>query len=538
VSAAAIAGSDLAYLSAADLARAYRARTITPVDVVEAHLARIERLNRGLNAYISVASRSALAGARRAAREMAAGRDRGALHGIPFAVKDQLTTRGLRTTAGSKALAAWTPSFDATAVARLREAGAILLGKLNMTEFAFGEPRRYPYGMPRNPWNLAHETGGSSSGAGSALAAGMTTIAIGEDTGGSIRQPAAHCSVVGLRPTWGLVSRHGLLPGVWQLDTVGPMARTVLDTALALQAIAGRDPLDPTSTSGAVPDYAASLRDGVRGLRAAIVKELLPGPGLDSDVEASVRTAIEVLRGQGLSVGEVSIPIVRDVWAIYSAFADPEAAMTHGAYLRRRPGRLGPNLRIRLATAMLIPAAIARWGERVGAPAVRRQILQALEAYDVLLTPAVPAPARPIRALPYSSPTKDQIMQTQIADRAYRGTFAFAGVPSLAIPCGFTSAGLPCSLQIVGRPLRDDVVLRVGYAYEQATPWHTRRPALDPAAPPPAATTPSGAASRGRRGRRRPPASLGTQAASATRRRPARSRAARPGGTRGGRRRA
>jgi aspartyl-tRNA(Asn)/glutamyl-tRNA(Gln) amidotransferase subunit A len=472
------AATDLAYLGAAELARAYRARAITPVAVVEAHLARIDRLNRRLNAYISVAANTAREDARRATRELHAGDDRGPLHGIPFAVKDQLATKDLRTTAGSRSLAKWTPLHDATAVARLRASGAILLGKLNMTEFAFGEPRRYAYGMPRNPWNLEHETGGSSSGGGSALAAGMATIAIGEDTGGSIRQPAAHCGVVGLRPSWGLVSRHGLLPGVWQLDTVGPMARTVEDTALALQVIAGRDPLDATSTTDAIPNYTAALRDGVRGLRAAIVRELLPGPGLDPEVEAAVRTAIGVLGGLGLSVGEVSIPIIEHVWAIYSAFADPEAGMTHGAYLRRWPRRLGPNLRIRLATAMLIPAAIARWGERVGGPAVKRQILDALGDYDVLLTPSVPAAARRINTLPYSSPKKAQIIETQVADRAYRGTFAFAGVPSLAIPCGFTSAGLPCSLQIVGKPMRDDLVLRVGYAYEQATEWHKRRPPI------------------------------------------------------------
>jgi aspartyl-tRNA(Asn)/glutamyl-tRNA(Gln) amidotransferase subunit A len=191
-----------------------------------------------------------------------------------------------------------------------------------------------------------------------------------------------------------------------------------------------------------------------------------------------VRAAIDVLGGLGMSINEVSVPIVEHVWAIYSALADPEAAMTHGAYLRRWPRRLGPNLRIRLATGMLIPAAIARWGERVGGPAVKRQVLEALGGCDVLLTPSVPAAARPINTLPYSSPTKAQIIQTQVADRAYRGTFAFAGVPSLAVPCGFTSAGLPCSLQIVGKPMRDDMVLRVGYAYEHATDWHTRRPPL------------------------------------------------------------
>ncbi len=535
-----LAAVDLAYLGVAELARGYRAKTITPVDVVRAHLDRIARFDRSLNAYVTVTADTALDDARRATRELAAGRDRGPLHGIPFAVKDQLTTNGLRTTAGSRALADWTPAFDATAVQRAREAGAILLGKLNMTEFAFGEPRKYPYGTPRNPWSLEHETGGSSSGAGAALAAGMATIAIGEDTAGSIRQPAAHCGVVGLRPSWGLVSRHGLLPGVWHLDTVGPMARTVEDVALTLNAIAGRDPLDATTAGGTTPDYAAALRQGVRGVRAAIVKELLPGPGLDPEVEAAVTGAVEMLRGLGLAIGEISIPMVDHVWAIYSTLADPEAALTHGAYLRHWPERLGPNLRIRLATGMLIPGAIARWGERIGGPAVKRQILDALGDYDVLLTPTTPTAARPIRTLPYSSPTRAEIIQTQVADRAYRGTFALAGVPSLAIPCGFTSTGLPCSLQIVGRPHRDDVVLRVGYAYEQATNWHTRRPPLDQPRLRPAggATGRRVAGDVRRRDRRRPSASRGRSATSAVRRRRAPSRATRPARTRGGRTRA
>jgi aspartyl-tRNA(Asn)/glutamyl-tRNA(Gln) amidotransferase subunit A len=525
--------TDPTAMSVADLARAYREKILSPHDVIRAHLARIDRFNGVLNAYVTVAD-TALDEAKRVAREWRAGHDRGPLHGVPFAVKDQLTTQGMRTTAGSRLLANWIPRSDATVVRRARDAGAILLGKLNMTEFAFGEPRKYPYGTPRNPWDIERETGGSSSGAGAALAVGMATIAIGEDTAGSIRQPAAYCNVVGLRPSWGLVSRHGLIPGVWHLDTVGPMARTVEDVAHILHAIAGRDPADATTRGDAVPDYVASLRHDVRGVRAAIVKELLPGPGLDGDVEAAVRTAVDTLRGLGLTIDEVSIPAVQHVWAIYSAMADPEAAMTHLEHLRRSPERLGPNLRIRLASGLLVPAALARWGERVGGPAVTRQILDALRAYDVLLAPTTPTAARLIRTLPYSSPTKAQIIETQIADRAYRATFALAGVPSLAVPCGFTSAGLPCSLQIVGAPFADDVVLRVGHAYEQATDWHTRRPPVDrigrPA--PAAARTRNGADAR-RRDRRPPPASQGTRARSAAPGRRAPSRAARPARSRG-----
>jgi aspartyl-tRNA(Asn)/glutamyl-tRNA(Gln) amidotransferase subunit A len=531
--------ADPIYLSVAELARAYRSKTITPVDVIRSHLAYIDRVNGVLNAYVTVAD-TALDQARRVMREWRGGADRGPLHGVPFAVKDQLTTRGLRTTAGSRLLADWVPTFDATAVRRAREAGAILLGKLNMTEFAFGEPRTYPFGTPRNPWNIEHETGGSSSGAGAALAAGMVTIAIGEDTAGSIRQPAAFCNVVGLRPSWGLVSRHGLIPGAWQLDTVGPMARTVEDVAYTLSAIAGRDALDATSRSDTIPDYVAALRHDVHGVRAAVVKELMPGPSLDAEVAAAVSAAVGTLRGLGLSIGEVSIPAIEHVSAIYSALADPEGAMTHLEYLRRAPERLGPNLRIRLATGALVPGAVARWGERVGGPAVKRQILQALSGYDVLLAPTMPFAARPIKNLPHSSPTKAQIIQTQVEVRAYQSTFALAGVPSLAVPCGFTSAGLPCSLQIIGKPFRDDVVLRVGYAYEQATDWHTRRPPMDRIGRSSAARAmkPRSGGDGRRRDRRRPPASPGRSGASTARPRPARSRAARPARTRGGRKRA
>ena len=471
-----MSAEDILYAGVADLGQAYRARQLSPVEVVSAHLARIAAADPDLHAYITVTSERAMEQARRAERAWRSGSDRGALHGIPYAIKDQILTAGIRTTAGSSLLAEWFPPVDAAAVERLDGAGAILLGKLNMMEFALGRPRHYTYGIPRNPWNPAHETGGSSSGSGAAPAAGMATVTLGEDTGGSIRHPAAHCGVTGLRPTWGLVSRYGVLPAVWHLDTLGPMARTVADAAVVLRVIAGRDLRDPTTHSGTVPDYVADLDGSLRGIRIGLIRELLPGPGLSEEALASVHDAALVLQRLGASLTEVSIPLARDAGAIYTAFAEPEAARVHLSSLRHAADRYDRNVRIRLARGLLVPAAAARWAEEVGRRAVVAQVTEALATCDVLVAPTTPTVAPSIDEGHHSRPVTEQDIRREFAMQAYRMPLSFHGGPVLAVCCGFGRDALPLSMQIASVPHRDALVLRIGHAYQRATDWHLRRP--------------------------------------------------------------
>ncbi|MBI4278408.1 MAG: amidase [Armatimonadetes bacterium] len=471
--------ADLLYASVRELAAAYRARILSPVEVVKAHLARIGQLNGRLCAYITVTAAQALREARRAERDLRAGKDRGPLHGIPYAVKDQVTTKGIPTTAGSLILKDWVPREDATAIARMRDAGAILLGKLNMHEFAMSWPVTYPFGTPRNPWNPEHDPGGSSSGSGSAPAAGMATVTLGEDTGGSVRLPAAFCGIAGLRPTYGLVSRYGMLCGVWQADILGPLARSVEELALVLQAVAGHDPLDPTTLRVRVPNYAARLRGSLKGLRAGIVTELMPGPRMEPDVEDGVRKAIAALEDLGVRFKEISIPIVRHTGAIFIGFGEPELAAAHLPFMRRHAHLYGPTARVRLATALLIPGHVARWADRAGRAAITREVLRTIEPYDFLVTPTwrTAAPRIQERAT-LGHRTKQDALDEFGLERAYGMPFALAGLPALSVPCGFNRAGLPLAFQIIGKPLADDVVLRVGHAYQRVTDWHTRRPPL------------------------------------------------------------
>jgi aspartyl-tRNA(Asn)/glutamyl-tRNA(Gln) amidotransferase subunit A len=478
-----LSGEDVLYAGVAALGKAYRARRVSPVEVVSAHLARIASADPTLRAYITVTADRAMEQARRAEEELRGGLDRGVLHGIPYAVKDQLLTAGIRTTAGSPLLAEWIPPVDATAVERLDNAGAVLLGKLNMMELALGRPRHYAYGIPRNPWNPAHEAGGSSSGSGAALAAGMATVTLGEDTGGSVRHPAAHCGVVGLRPTWGLVSRYGLIPAVWHLDTVGPMARTIEDVAVVLRAIAGRDLRDPTTHRGIVPDYLADLDGGVRGIRIGLIRELLTGPGLSNEALGGVQEAANVLRRLGASLKDVSIPLALHAGVIYTAFAEPEAARVHLPGLRHAADRYDRNVRIRLSRGLLIPAAAGQWAAEVGRKILVAQITDALASCDVLLAPTTPTAAPRIDEVHHGWPVTEEDVQGEFGMQSYRMTLSFHGGPVLAVCCGFNHDGLPLSLQITAAPHRDALVLRIGHAYQRATGWHLRRPRPVPAGP-------------------------------------------------------
>ena len=379
-------GDEIAFLPAARLAALVRAKQLSPVEVVQAYLERIDRFDGRLRAYITVCREAALEAARRAEALVASGGPLGPLHGVPFAVKDQFDTAGILTTVGSRVLAENIPGGDATAVSRLAGAGGILLGKLNLTEFALGGTIDYPFGQPRNPWNPEHDTGGSSSGSGIAAAAGLSGVALGEDTGGSVRSPASWCGVVGLRPTWGRVSRHGSFPLCWSMDTPGPITRTVEDAALVLRVIAGHDPRDPQSSRRPVPDYVAGLGGGVRGLRIGVITELTESADAEDEVRRAVTQAIGVLGGLGALVGACSLPLVRFAGAVFMAICDAEGAGLHHAWLRTRPADYDRGTRRRLLTASLLPSAAYHQAARART-LLRAQMLEALEQYDLLACP-------------------------------------------------------------------------------------------------------------------------------------------------------
>ena len=467
----------IAYRSATELAALIRKRQFSPVTLVETYLERIARLDGDLRAYITVCGESALAEAKRA--EMAARRAvAGPLHGVPFAVKDQFDTAGVRTTSGSRLLAESVPTADAPVVARLRAAGGILLGKLNMTEFALGGTIDFPFGQPRNPWNRAHDPGGSSSGSGIAAAAALAALTLGEDTGGSVRSPAGWCGAVGLRPTWGLVPRAGCFPLSWSMDAAGPLTRTVEDAAAVLAVIAGPDPRDPLMRQTQPPDVMSSLRAGVRGLRVGVIRELALGADTDPEVSGAVLAAADVLRRLGATVEEVSLPLLPLAGAVFMAIADSEGAGRHWKWLTERSAEYDAGTRRRLLTAGLIPTALYHEATRVRS-LIRAQVLEAMDHRDVLLAPTAPRTAPPIAQMQAPVTDRAEAAARFFTRRSYTTPFSLAGTPAISVPCGVSASGLPIGLQIAGRPFDDASVLRVAWAYEQATPQHQERPPLD-----------------------------------------------------------
>ncbi len=459
--------TELHELTLSEAAALVRARQVSPVELTRAMLARIERLDGKLTSYITVTADAALAAAEQAEQAARAGDERPLL-GVPLALKDLFDTAGIRTTGGAKILAERVPQQDATAVVRLRQAGAVLLGKLNMHEFAFGVSTANPhFGICRNPWDPSRIPGGSSGGSGAALAAGLCYGSLGSDTGGSIRIPAALCGITGLKPTYGRVSRAGMLPLSWSLDHAGPMARTVRDVALLITAIAGPDPADPAAATVPVPDFTAGLEDGVRGLRIGLPRAYF-FEQLDDDVARAVEAAVDVLRTEGAEVREVSVPHLDVAAAAFAPIISAEAAAYHQRWLRERPQDYGEDVRQRLFQGLLYPAV-----DYVNAQRARRRVLdgflQALKEVDVLITPTVPVTAPPIPGPAVATPNP-----------LTRCTFPvnLTGLPALSLPCGVDRQGLPVGLQIIGRPFDEGTVLRVGHAYQTLTEWHKRRPPI------------------------------------------------------------
>ena len=468
--------NELPFLSATELAELIRTKQSSPVEVTESYLARIERVDPALNSYITVTAQEARAEAMQAEREIASGRYRGPLHGIPVAVKDQFCTDGVLTTGGSSILGDYVPNYDATVMAKLKEAGAVLLGKLNMSEFAMGDAFHHPYGRPRNPWDLTRNPGTSSSGSGAATAAFLCATSLGEDTAGSIRGPAAFCGLVGIRPTWGLVSRYGMLASTWSMDAAGPISRTVKDCAVTLQAIAGYDPNDAYTRNAPAPDYLDGIDAGIQGMRFGVLSDRVNAEGVEPDVANTVNAAVGQLGELGASVEEVSIPLIAQSAAISTTLIYVDATAVHRQGLQDYPEKYDHNNRVRLLTGALIPAQAHQKAARLR-HIIRQQILEALERVDVLVLPTSSVQATPIPAEAGMAKNGKEDFLTMLGGRrTYTTPSNLAGVPGLSINCGFTSDGLPVGLQLVGRPFDESTLFRAAYAYEQATGWLTRRP--------------------------------------------------------------
>jgi len=471
---------DVPFLSATELASLIQAKEISPVEAVEAYLDRIDRVDPKVNAYVTVCAGEARRDARQAEAEIQRGEYRGPLHGVPVAVKDQIHTRGIRTTDGSKVRADFVPDEDATVVVNLKRTGAVLLGKLNMSEFALGDPVSSASGPARNPWDLDRSPGTSSTGSGAATAARLCATSLGEDTGGSIRGPAANCGLVGLRPTWGRVSRYGVDGACWSIDTIGPISRTVEDCAVTIGAIAGYDPKDHYTRQVPVPDYRGALTGDIRGLRVGLVRELLDSEemALDPQTRQAVIAAAGILAELGAEVRDVSLPLAPKTGVIVRTITHTERVSLHPEWLRQRPQDYHKNTRVAFTAGNLIPAQVYYKAQKLRA-LVRQQVLDVLQDVDVLLQPTSSGPAEPIN-LQSRVASKEQAKRALVGG-GFRAPYSLAGVPALSILCGFTSEGdgaLPLAMQIAGRHFDEATVLRVAHAYEQATPWHERTPPL------------------------------------------------------------
>ena len=453
--------------SLAEASAAIAAGTLSPVALTEAALARITALDPKLNAFITVTADRARRAAAAAEAEIKAGKRRGPLHGIPYALKDIYDVAGVRTTAHSKLLLDNVPSEDATSTAKLEAAGMVLLGKLSTHEFARGGPTdALPFPNAKNPWNTAHFAGGSSSGSGVAVASGRVGLAMGSDTGGSIRLPATFCGVVGMKATYGVISRRGVVPLSFTLDHAGPLTRTVEDCALAMQVLAGYDPGDPGSAREAVPDYGADLRKGVAGLTIGRARAYDEEAGVDAEVMAAVDAAAAQWRALGARVIDVVLPSKKRMDAALQTILLAEGFAIHGEWLRTRPQDYGRVTRERLMMGAFVTGA-----EYVQAQRLRRIITAEVDAVlagcDAILCAGNPTTAPRVVDVDEGPFRKSHPIT---------GPFNATGHPALALPCGFGASGLPLGLQLIGRNYGEAMLFRIAQAYEQAAGWVARRP--------------------------------------------------------------
>ena len=461
--------SELAFLSLAEAADLIKSGELSPVELTQAMLERIAALDSQVHAYVTVFAEEALAAAQEAEAQIQAGHYKGPLHGIPLAVKD-IYEAG-RTTGGSKLRTDYTAEQDCTTVAKLKDAGGLLLGKLATYEFAAGLPTLSSHFQPaRNPWNLEYDPGGSSSGSGAALAAGLIFGAMGSDTGGSIRWPAFCCGIVGMKATYGRVSRVGVFPLSWNLDHTGPMTRTVRDNALMLQACAGYDPLDPASANIPVPDFSEKLGHDIKGLRLGIPRSLFQD-NCGEEILGAFDAAVAQMETLGAEIVAVDSVTHAELQATFWPLACADAAAYHLADMQTQAQDYNPDLRLMLALGNLVRGTSYLQCQRVREQ-IRTHMLQQLETVDVFMLPAAGVMPAPIRS---ESPGL-YLMAPDFA--IYTPLFNLTGFPALALPCGVSSAGLPIGFQLAGRPFDETTVFQVGHAYEQAAGWHERHPTL------------------------------------------------------------
>jgi aspartyl-tRNA(Asn)/glutamyl-tRNA(Gln) amidotransferase subunit A len=462
---------ELCYLTIAEASAGLRRKQFSPIELADACLDRIDAWDDKLHSFITITGDLAREQARQAEKELRAGTDRGPLHGIPIALKDLYATKGIRTTCHSAVLENWIPDHDAAAAVKLREAGAILLGKLGMHEFAFGGPSvDAPFPAVRNPWNLAHIPGGSSSGSGASLASGFCYGALGSDTGGSIRTPSSHCGVVGIKPTYGRCSRDGVIPLSWSLDHTGPMARSVEDCAIMLQVLAGYDPKDNASANLPVPNFQAAMKDGIKGLRVGVPRQnwFDENLGIDPQTEAAFNQALKVLEGLGAKIIDIDGKPFSLARKANQTILVCEAYTYHEKTYQQTPLKFGSSVRRRMLEGAFLSAADYLTAQRARA-VLNDQIRANFAKVDVF---AVPGAARPPELFDSMDPNEQNLRPS------FTNPFNLTGLPAISVPCGFTEGNLPAGVQIVAPPFEEAICFKVAYVYEQATEWHKRRPAI------------------------------------------------------------
>ncbi len=464
--------SELHTLGVAGLSRKFAAKEVSPSEAVDHLLKRIDRLDPKINAFVRVTGDAARAAAKAATEAIAAGRGLGRLHGIPFAIKDIYDTAGVATTGHSKLYIDRVPKQDATTVAKLTAAGAISLGKLATHEFATGGPAfDLPFPPARNPWNPDHFTGGSSSGSGAALAARLVPAALGSDTSGSIRNPAAYCGISGHKPTYGLCSRGGVMPLSQSLDHTGPMARSAEDCAYLLTAMQGHDARDPASADRHPENFAANLDKPIRGVRVGVVRRWYEQDmTADPEQVSAFEAAVKEFEALGVEIVPVDVPPLGQFDAACRVILHAEAFAIHHADLKRRPMDYAKITRMRVLSGAAVTAE-----EYMRAQRFRRtlclRMAEVFKSVDLLLTPVYPGPAPSIDVMA-------KFLEATVPPRGIAAPFNITGGPALAVPCGFSKAGLPLNIQVAGRAFEDGLVLRAAHAFQKATDWHTRQPAL------------------------------------------------------------
>ncbi len=486
---------ELYNLTTHELHEKLKKKEITSLELTEAFLKRIDAIDSKIKAFITVTKEDAIKQALEADKRISSGKDITPLTGVPISVKDIFCTKGILTTCASKILNNFVPPYDATVIKKLKEAGAVILGKNNMDEFAMGSStENSAFFVTKNPWDTERVPGGSSGGSAASVSAGECAGSIGTDTGGSIRQPASCCGIVGLKPTYGRISRYGMIAFASSLDQAGPLTKDIKDCAIMLNAMAGYDPQDSTSIDAPVPDYTKALTKDIKGLKIGIPKEYFI-KGLDSDVEKAVKEAIEVLKKQGASVVDVSLPHTDYAIAVYYLVATAEASsnlarydgVKYGSrakdsknlmdmYCKTRDEGFGPEVkrRIMLGAYSLSAGYYDAYYKKASQvrTLIKRDFEEAFKKCDVILTPTAPTPAFKI-----GEKTADPL--TMYLSDIFTISCNLAGIPGLSVPCGFTKDNLPIGLQILGKPLDEETVLKTAYSYEQATDWHKKRPKLN-----------------------------------------------------------